>query len=53
MKKVLEIVNREGCAMNVLQVIELYSTEKKKKKMSKRKDRVGEEARVTGNRLLL
>lgn len=52
MKKVLEIVNREGCAMNVLQVIELYSTEKKKK-MSKRKDRGGEEARVTGNRLLL
>lgn len=37
MKKVLEIVNREGCAMNVLQVIELYSTEKKKKKNEQKK----------------
>lgn len=37
MKKVLEIVNREGCAMNVLQVIELYSTEKKKKNEQKKR----------------
>lgn len=48
MKKVLVKFNREGCAMNVLKIIELYYMEK-----NEQKKRVSEEARVIGNRLLL